>query len=58
MDLKAEDRLETKRIWLESIEADMAELMIDREDFHDRMKWRKSVMKRKSKPIRKRTINR
>ena len=46
------------RTWLESVETDMAELEIDREDVHDRKKWRKNVMKRKSNPIRKRTINR
>ena len=39
-------------------QADMAELEIDREDVHDRKKWRKNVMKRKSNPIGKRTINR
>ena len=36
---------------------DMAELEIDKEDVHDRKKWRGNVMKRKSNPIRKRTIN-
>ena len=46
------------RTWLESVEADMAKLEIDREDVHDRKKWRKNVMKRKSNPIGKRTINR
>ena len=29
-----------KRTWLESVEADMAELEIDKEDVHDRKKWR------------------
>ena len=47
-----------RRTWLESVEADMAELEIDREDVHDRTKWRRNVMKRKSNPIGKRTINR
>ena len=47
-----------RRTWLESVEADMAELEIDREDVHDRKKWRKNVMKRKYNPIGKRTINR
>ena len=42
-----------KKTWLESVEADMAELEIDREDVHDRKKWRKNVMKRKSNPIGK-----
>ena len=48
----------TQKAWLESVEADMAELEINREDVHGRKKWRKNVMKRKSNPIRKRTINR
>ena len=39
-------------------EADMAELEIDKEDVHDRKKWRRNVMKRKSNPIGKWTINR
>ena len=34
------------------------ELEIDKEDVHDRKKWRRNVMKRKSNPIGKRTINR
>ena len=46
------------RTWLESVEADMAELEIDKEDVHDREKWRENVMKRKSNPIAQRTINR
>ena len=41
-----------RRTWLESVEADMAE--IDREDVHDR----KNIMKQKFNPIGKRTINR
>ena len=47
-----------RRTWLESVEADMAELEIDEEDVHDRKKWRRNVMKRKSNLIRKWTINR
>ena len=47
-----------RRTWLESVEMDMAELEIDKEDVHDRKKWRKNVMKRKSNPIGKQTINR
>ena len=46
-----------RRTWLESVEADMAELEIDKEDAHDRRKWRKNVRKRKSNTIGKRTIN-
>ena len=47
-----------RKTWLENIEADMAELKIDKEDVHDRKKWRSNVMKRKSNPIGKRTISR
>ena len=47
-----------RRTWLDSVEADMAELEIDREDVYDRKKWTKKVMKRKSNPIGKQTINR
>ena len=44
-----------RKTWLESVEAE-----IDKEDVHDRSKWRRNVnvMKRKSNPIGKRTINR
>ena len=49
-----------RKTWLESVEADMAELEIDKEDIHDRSKWRRNVnvIKWKSGPIGKRTINR
>ena len=47
-----------RRTWLESVEADMAELEIDKEDIHDRKKWSGNVMKRKSNLIGKQTINR
>ena len=49
-----------RKTWLESVETDMAELVIDKEDVHDRSKWTRNVnaMKRKSNPIGKRTINR
>ena len=49
-----------RNTWLESAEADMAEVEIDKEDVHDRSKCRRNVnvMKRKSNPIGKRTINR
>ena len=42
---------------LESVEADMPELEINKEDVHDRRTWCRNVMKRKSNPIGKRTIN-
>ena len=41
---------------LENVEAVMAELEIDNEDVHDRKKWRRNVMKRKSNAIGIRTI--
>ena len=47
-----------RRTWLETVEADMANLQIDKEDVHDRKKWRRNILKRKSNHIRKRTINR
>ena len=41
-----------RKTWLESVEADMAEHEIDKEDVHDISKWRRNVnvMKRKSNP--------
>ena len=42
-----------RKTWLESVEVDMAELEIDKEDVHDRRKWRRNVVKRKSNPIGK-----
>ena len=39
--------------WLEIVEVDMAKLEIDKEYVHDRRKWRRNVMKRKSNPIGK-----
>ena len=32
-----------RKTWLESVEADMAELEIDKEDVHNRSKWRRNV---------------
>ena len=64
MEFRVEGRRPVGRpwTWLESVEADMAELEIDKEDLHDRngegMLWRRNVMKRKSNPIGKWTINR
>ena len=48
-----------RKTWLESVEADMAKLEIDKEDVHDRSKWRRNVnvMKRKSNPIGKTDYN-
>ena len=39
----------SRRTWLENVEADMADLEIDKEDVHDRIKWRRKVMKRNKK---------
>ena len=57
MEYRVEGRI-PRSTWLESVEADMAELEIDRDDVHDRKKWKRNVMKRKSNPIGKLTINR
>ena len=46
-----------KKTWLDNVEVDMAELEVEREEIYDRKKWRRNVMKRKSNPIRKQTIN-
>ena len=40
-----------RRTWLECVEVDMAKLEIDREDAHDRNKWRWNVMKRSHQPM-------
>ena len=45
-----------RRTWFESVEADMTELDIDKEDVHDRKTWRSNVMKRTSNPMGKRTM--
>ena len=61
MEFRVEGRrpvVRLRRTWLESVEADMAELEIDKEDVHDRKKWRENVMKRKSNLIGKRAFNR
>ena len=61
MEFRVEGRIPVgrpRKTWLGSVEADMAELEIYKEDVHARRKWRMNVMKRKSTHIRKRTINR
>ena len=58
MEFRVEGRrpvVRPRRTWLESVEADMAELEIDRADVYDRKKWRNNFMKRKSNPIGNRT---
>ena len=32
-----------RKTWIGSVEADMTELEIDKEDVHDRSKWRRNV---------------
>ena len=59
MEFRVEGRIPVvrpRRTWLESIETDMEELEIDKEYVHDRKKWRRNVMKKKSIPIVKRII--
>ena len=59
MNIRVEGRRPVGRprwTWLESVEVDMAEFRIDKEDVHDRKKW--NVMKGDPNPIEKRTINR
>ena len=50
MEFRVEGR-RPRRTWLESVEADMAELEIDREDIHDRKKWKKEYYEEDYKPI-------
>ena len=57
LELKAEDQLEDQEDMLESVEANMAELDIDKENVHDRKKWRENVIKR-SPTISKMDYNR
>ena len=49
MEFRVEGRRQVgiPRTWFESVEADMAELAIDKEDVHDRKKCRRNVMKRR-----------
>ena len=60
MEYRAECRIPVGRptkTWLESVEADMTEPKIDKEDVHDRRKSGRNVIKRKPNPIGKKTIN-
>ena len=61
MEIRVEGRgpvRKPRRTLLESGETDMAELEIDRENVHDKKKWIRNVMKRKSNPNGKQTMNR
>ena len=60
MEIRVQGRRSVGRLretWLENVEADIAELEIDREDIRARKKCRWNVMKRTSNSIGKRTIN-
>ena len=49
MEIRVEGRRSIGRLretWLENVEADMAELEIDREDIRDGKKWRQNIMKK------------
>ena len=49
MEIRVEGRRSIGRqreTWLENVEADMAELEIDREDIRDGKKWRRNIMKK------------
>ena len=61
MEFRVEGRITVgrpRRTWLEIVDADIAELEIDRVDVHAMKKWTKNVMKRKSNHIGKQIINR
>ena len=49
MEIRVEGRKLIGRLretWLENVEADMAELEINREDIRDGKKWRRNIMKK------------
>ena len=49
MEIRVEGRRSSGKLrdtWLENVEADMAELVIDREDIRDGKKWRRNIMKK------------
>ena len=49
MEIRVEGRRLIGRLretWLENVEADMAELEIDREDIRDGKKWRRNIRKK------------
>ena len=60
MEYRVEGRIHVGRrikTWLDNVEVGMEEPEIDREDIHNRYKWGRNVMKKKSSHIRKRTQN-
>ena len=65
MEFKVEGRRPVgtpRSTWLESVKVDMAELEIDREDVHDRKKWRNNTVAKgvnqMAPPARTITVNR
>ena len=58
MEIRVEGRRSIGRLretWLENVEADMAELVIDREDIRDGKKWRRNVMKKEEVQLYRKT---
>ena len=58
MEIRVEGRRSIGRLretWLENVEADMAELVIDREDIRDGKKWRRHVMKKEEVQLYRKT---
>ena len=58
MEISVEGRISIGRLretWLENVEADMAELVIDREDIRDGKKWRRNVMKKEEVQLYRKT---
>ena len=58
MEIRVEGRKLIGRLretWLENVEADMAELEINREDIRDGKKWRRNIMKKEEVQLYRRT---
>ena len=58
MEIRVEGRRSIGRLretWLENVEADMAELEIDREDIRDGKKWRRNIMKNEEVQLYRKT---
>ena len=58
MEIRVEGRRSVGRLretWLESVEGDMAELEIDREDIRDGKKWRRNIMKKEEVQLYRKT---
>ena len=58
MEIRVEGRRSIGRLretWLKNVEADMAELEIDREDIRDGKEWRRNVMKKEEVQLYRKT---